>query len=138
MQLTRYITVWHGTITYPDGSTESIEYINGQRTGSSLIFTDTDDLSEGWNVRYNSYTDRIEATRSTKNDSETTYSLHNLKKFETNTRSDEYVAVIEVPDEYVDETSRWFFTDRTTLDLPEDFEPDVTVWMKGEWEANNA
>jgi len=132
MELTKRFTVKYSVITLPDGSQDTVEYVEEwNHDGSSISFHDiTDDawFVSVYNEPYLKWRRMYEG--------KTTYSMDNIQKIET-TSEREMVAVCEIDeDEFIQQSSSWFgLRSREVYQKPDDFEmPDVTIWNAVEWD----
>jgi len=132
MELTNRFSVKHSVITFPDGSQDTVEYVEEwNHDGSSVSFHDiTDDawFVSVYNEPYLKWRRMYEG--------KTTYSTHNIQKIET-TAKREMVAVCEIDeDEFIEQSSSWFgLRSREVYRKPDNFEmPDVAIWDAVEWD----
>lgn len=131
--VTNYFRVHHATIKWEDKPDENIEYVQERDHGQTIRLYDYDE--DGWSVGLGYSDDQpylrhydmpIENMRIISTDS--------IEEIEVNW-VETLVAVAELDIE--ETTSRPFIRKKTERELLTD-DPDVTIWMKSEWEAHNA
>jgi len=136
MELTNRISIAHATVTFPDGSTESVEYVEQWHEGDTLVLYDLTD--DAWYVSVGYKGEDIYLKWKKMESEKTTYSIHNFEKIEVDW-TENLVAVCEIDESaFIEQESKWLgLRNVETYSKPDDYEmPDVTLWEDFEWEAH--
>jgi len=131
MEVTREFSIKHATVTYPDGSTENVEYAEMEDHGGETVrlFHAT---PETWRTYLTADDEpRLRRTRHTRH--KTTLSTYNFEKVEVDWQ-EELVAVAEVSIES-ETISKGLFGWRSYEDKSVSLDGDVTFYERAEWEA---
>lgn len=130
-QVTYDYTEKDATITYPDGSTESIRYIDKYYEHGGIAFYDAPE--DSWEAYYSTVNEEPEIQYTHSPDGCTIISPDNYQKIEVDWTMD-LTAVADVIVEEESRESRLFRSDKVEHSARID---DIEVWEALEWEVHN-